>query len=298
MIGFVGLGHMGEPMALNLLKAGTPLVAWSRSATKYPLITEAGGEVASTVEAVFGKARIVILMLANGPAVDEVLGRGTDQFRRNVVSHVVVHMGTTAPSYSKGLAADIRDAGGEYVEAPVSGSRKPAEAGDLIGMLAGAPAVLDEVRPLLAPMLLKSVDCGEVPNGLRMKLAVNLFLITQVVGLAESFQFAQSHDLHLQVFCDVLNSGPMSSAVSKIKLAKLVEGDFAVQASVRDVHFNSRLISAAVREGGLVSPLLDASTELFMAAENMGHGGEDMAAVVKALTRQGSGSAVGSCARD
>ncbi|MDQ3481724.1 MAG: NAD(P)-dependent oxidoreductase [Actinomycetota bacterium] len=285
MIGFVGLGHMGEPMALNLLKAGTPLVAWNRSDTKYPLIAEAGGKVVSTVEEVFDKAWVVILMLSNGPAIDEVLGRGADRFTRNVESHVVVHMGTTAASYSKELAADIRDAGGEYVEAPVSGSRKPAEAGELIGMLAGTPAVLDEVRPILAPMFLKSVDCGDVPNALRMKLAVNLFLITQVVGLAESFHFAQSHGLDLQVFRDVLNSGPMASAVSKIKLAKLIEGDFAVQAALRDVHYNSRLISAAVREGGLVSPLIDASTELFLAAENMGHGGEDMAAVVKALTQ-------------
>jgi len=285
MLGFIGLGHMGEPMALNLLKAGTPLVVWNRSSTKYPLIVNAGGEVADSVRGVFERARIVILMLADGSAIDEVLGRGTDQFTRTVSSHVLVHMGTTAPSYSQALASDIRGAGGEYVEAPVSGSRKPAETGELIGMIAGASPVIEEVRPHLAPMLLKGVECGEVPTALRMKLAVNLFLITQVVGLAESFNFAKHYGLDLEAFCDVLDSGPMASAVSRIKLAKLVTDDFAVQAAVRDVHYNSRLISAAVSEANLISPLIAASTQLLRAAEDRGHGEEDMAAVVKALAR-------------
>jgi 3-hydroxyisobutyrate dehydrogenase len=286
VIGFLGLGHMGEPMALHLARSGLPLIAWSRSTTKYPLIVEAGARTASSVDEVFDRARVVILMLANGEVVDEVLGRGSPDFARRVGSHVLVHMGTTAPSYSEGLAADIQAAGGQYVEAPVSGSRKPAEAGELIAMLAGAPSVVAEVRPLLAPMLLKSVDCGPVPNALRMKLAVNLFLITQVVGLAESFHFARAHDLDLRVFQDVLDSGPMASAVSRIKLAKLVDSDYAVQAATRDVHYNGRLISAAVAEAELHSPLIDASTRLLEAAERLGHGGEDMVAVVEALVAE------------
>ncbi len=295
MIGFLGLGHMGEPMALNLARSGTPMIAWSRSSAKYPLITDAGAQVASSPEEVFDKSRIVIMMLANGAVIDEVIGRGKDRFGRNVASHILVHMGTTAPEYSAGLASDIRDAGGEYVEAPVSGSRKPAEDAHLVGMLAGREGVLEEVRPVLAPMLLKSVDCGEVPNALRMKLAVNLFLITQVVGLAESFLFAHSHGLDLEVFQDVLGSGPMASAVSRIKLDKLVVGDFTVQAGLRDVHYNSRLISAAALECGLGLPLMDASTTLYQLAEDLGYGEEDMVAVVKALDQQTASAVTSSC---
>lgn len=283
MIGFLGLGHMGEPMVLNLLKAGRPVIAWSRSDAKYPLVTSAGGRVADSPEAVFKEARIVLMMLANGEAIDQVLRRGTEDFAGLVANHVVVHMGTTAPSYSAALADAIRDAGGEYVEAPVSGSRKPAEAGELIGMLAGTPEVIAEVEAVVEPMLLKSVICGGVPQALRMKLAVNLFLITQVAGLAEAFNFATEHDLDLSVFRDVLDSGPMASAVSRIKLAKMVEGDFTVQAALRDVHYNSRLISDALAARSLTSPLMTSSTDLFRAADELGHGGEDMAAVVHAL---------------
>jgi 3-hydroxyisobutyrate dehydrogenase len=295
MIGFLGLGHMGEPMALNLARWGTPLIVWSRSSTKYPLITDAGAQVAPSPDEVFENARIVIMMLANGAVIDEVIGRGQDRFGRNVASRILVHMGTTSPAYSADLAADIRDAGGEYVEAPVSGSRKPAEAAQLVGMLAGHEAVLEEVRPVLAPMLRKSVDCGEVPNALRMKLAVNLFLITQVVGLAESFVFAHSHDLDLEVFQDVLGSGPMASAVSRIKLDKLVGGDFTVQAGLRDVHYNSRLISDAAQESGLRLPLMNASTTLYQLAEDLGYGEEDMVAVVKALGQQTASAVTSSC---
>lgn len=283
MIGFLGLGHMGEPMALNLARAGTPLVVWSRSRAKDALLGQAGAEVAGSPEDVFSRSRVVILMLANGPAIDEVLGRGTERFDAFVRGHVVVHMGTTAPAYSAGLGEDVRASGGHYVEAPVSGSRLPAEQGELVAMLAGEDAVLDEVRPVLAPMLLKSVDCGVVPNALRMKLAVNLFLITQVVGLAEAFQFAHAHGLDLEAFREVLDSGPMASAVSRTKLAKLLQDDFAVQASVRDVHYNSRLISGAAQERRLASPLIEVSDDLLRRADDLGHGNDDMAAVVRAL---------------
>ncbi len=192
-------------------------------------------------------------------------------------------MGTTEASWSQGLSVDVTEAGGTYVEAPVSGSRRPAEDGQLIGMVAGPAAAVDEVVPLLAPVCASTVRCGEVPGATRMKLAVNLFLITQVTGLAEAFHFAGSHGLDLEVFRSVLDAGPMASAVSRIKLEKLVHGDFEAQASIRDVHYNTRLIADAARAAGVSSPLLDACRDLFAEAERLGHGTEDMAAVVRAI---------------
>jgi 6-phosphogluconate dehydrogenase-like protein len=124
-IGFIGLGVMGQPMALNLARAGTPLVVWNRSAGKSEPLRAAGARVATSPAEIFRQARLVILMLVDGSATDAVLGRGTPDFGANVARHTIVHMGTTSPDYSRGLEADIRAAGGSYVEAPVSGSRKP-----------------------------------------------------------------------------------------------------------------------------------------------------------------------------
>jgi 3-hydroxyisobutyrate dehydrogenase len=283
-VGFLGLGIMGEPMARNLAAAGVPLVAWSRTPRAVP-----GVSLAARPADVFAQARTVLVMLAHGEAIDTVLGRGGAGFAELVRGHTIVHMGTTAPGYSAALEADVVAAGGWYAEAPVSGSRVPATTGELVAMLAGDAAVVARVRPLLDPMCREVVECGPVPQALRMKLAVNLFLISMVTGLAEATHFAQRHGLDLERLRGVLDAGPMASAVSRVKAAKLVSGDFTVQASVRDVLMNNRLIAESARAAGIATPLLDACHRLFGEALALGHDAEDMAAVVRAIEARTDG---------
>lgn len=282
-VGFIGLGVMGRPMALNLVRAGTGLVVWNRTAAKSDALRAAGAAVAENPADVFRRTSVVLLMLADGPAIDLALGRGTPGFAVNVRRHVVVHMGTTSPGYSRGLEADIRAAGGRYVEAPVSGSRGPAEAGELIAMLAGEPSAVNAVRPLIRPMCHETFVCGPVPQALQMKLAVNLFLITMVTGLAEAFHFAERHGLDGRRLLDVLDAGPMASTVSRAKARKLLERDFTVQASIANVLDNNRLIAEAARSAEIASPLLDVCHALYDETRKLGDGHADMAAVVKAL---------------
>ena len=282
-LGFIGLGFMGEPMALNLMKAGTPLVVWNRSPAKLAVLEQAGARITPGIDALLAETEIVIMMLADDAAIDATLGRGTPVFGRRVKDHVVVHMGTTTTAYSRTLEADIRAAGGHYVEAPVSGSRKPAEAGQLVAMLAGEPGAVARVQPLLAPMCKQTVVCGAVPAGLSMKLAVNLYLLTTMAGLAESFHFAQRHGLDLAQFAGIINAGQMASDLSRVKLPKLVERDFSVHAAIADVFKNNALVSGAAREAGMASPLLDVCHDLYAETLALGYEAEDMAAVVKAL---------------
>jgi 3-hydroxyisobutyrate dehydrogenase len=282
-IGFIGLGLMGRPMALNLARAGTPLVVWNRTPAKSEALRSAGAQVAASPAEVFGAANVVILMLAGEEAIDRTLGRGSPEFKGIVAGHTVVHMGTTSPSYSASLDADIRAAGGRYVEAPVSGSRTPAEAGELVAMLAGEPTEAEALRPLLKPVCHQTIFCGPVPSALTMKLAVNLYLITMVTGLAEAVHFADHHGLDLRRFLAVLDAGPMASSVSRVKGRKLVDHDFAAQAAAADVLMNNRLVAAAARESDLASPLLDVCHELYRATVAQGHGHADMVAVVHAI---------------
>ncbi len=286
-LGFIGLGNMGSAMALNLARSGAGLVVWNRTPDKADALAGAGGRVgaAASRDEVFAQAPIVFLMLANGAAIDEVLCRNESGFADLVRGRTIVNMGTTAPDYSRGLEADIAAAGGRYVEAPVSGSRVPAEQGRLVGMLAGDPAAVAEVEPLLRPMCGRTFVCGAVPQALRMKLAVNLFLITTVTGLAEAVHFAERQGIDLGVFRAIVDAGPMASKVSGIKLAKLVDRDYAVQASVADVHMNTRLIDQAARAAGIAAPLLERCRALFARAEELGHGTADMAAVILALSQ-------------
>ena len=281
-IGFIGLGVMGQPMAHNLARAGTSLVVWNRSADRCGVLQAAGARVAASAAEVFAQTRTVLLMLYDAGAIDAVLGRGTPQFRTMVAGHVIVQMGTPSPAYSKSLDADIRAAGGTYVEAPVSGSLKPAQDGQLVGMLAGAEDVIAELRPLMAPMCRETFFCGAVPGALLMKISINAFLIPMVTGLAEAFHFAERHGLNLRQLQAILDAGPMASPVSKVKGAKLATGDFSVQSAISDVLKNTRLTTSAARQSGLATPLLDVCEALYAEAEQ-DHAGIDMAGVIRAI---------------
>ncbi|WP_329177247.1 NAD(P)-dependent oxidoreductase [Streptomyces sp. NBC_01477] len=291
--GFLGLGVMGQPMALNLARQmadGPPLTVWNRTPGRSVPLRAAGALVADAPGDVLRTSDVVFLMLADGRAIDATLARGTAAFAGHVAGRTLVHMGTTSPDYSRALAADVLAAGGHYVEAPVSGSRGPAEAGQLVAMLAGEQQAVDTVRPLLVPMCREAFECGPVPNALLTKLSVNLFLITMVTGLTEAFHFADRHGLDRDRFLAVLDAGPMASAVSRMKAPLLRDRDFAVQAAALDVLKNNRLIAEAAREAGLASPLLDVCHALFDETVALGHGGADMVAVLHAIEARTGGA--------
>ncbi|WP_043502425.1 NAD(P)-dependent oxidoreductase [Georgenia sp. SUBG003] len=283
-LGFIGLGLMGQPMALNLLRAGARLTVWNRTAGRCVPVLAAGAHGAADPAAVLAASDAVILMLADETAVDDVLARGTPGFARRVAGKLLIHMGTVTPAYSRGLEAEIVEAGGHYVEAPVSGSRGPAQTGDLVVMLAGTD--VDAVAELVRPVCREVVRCGPVPGALLMKLAVNHFLITMVTGLAEAFAAAEQHGLDTALLAGIIEAGPMASRVSRAKARKLVEADFAVEAPIADVARNARLIVEAAGEQGIDFPLISACLALYDTALRRGDGGLDMAAVVPGAGRR------------
>jgi 3-hydroxyisobutyrate dehydrogenase len=283
MIGFVGLGVMGAPMAANLVRSSASVVVWNRSAEKCEPLRALGATVAPSSAALFEEAETVIVMLADERAIDDVLLRRGPRIGAAVDGRTIVNMGTTSPSYSLGLEAAITAAGGKYVEAPVSGSRKPAEDGELVGLLSGEDESVGAVRPLLQSICAETFPCGAVPRALLTKLAVNLFLITMVTGLAEATHFAERHRLDLELFRRIVDAGPMASSLSRMKLAKMVESDFGVQASVTNVHTNTRLVVEAAREAGASSPLIDVCHALYTETAAAGLGTLDMVAVIEAV---------------
>lgn len=285
-VGFIGLGLMGEPMALNLLRAETPLVVWNRSQAAADRLSRAGAFVAGGPSEVFARTTLVFLMLIDERATDAVLGRDTAAFARHVAGHTVVNMATVAPSYSSSLQAAIAAAGGRYVEAPVSGSRIPAETGQLVAMLAGDSDDLERLQPLLKPMCTAAFACGPVPRALVTKLAVNLFMINMATGLAEAVHFAARHELDIATMVAVIDAGPMASALSRVKAAKLLARDFAAQAAISNVLDNTRLISEAARAAAIATPLIDACHSLYTEACALGLDAADMAAVIEAIERR------------
>ncbi|MEU9347890.1 NAD(P)-dependent oxidoreductase [Streptomyces sp. NPDC048278] len=281
--GFVGLGVMGQPMALNLARAGLPLVVWNRTPARAEALRAAGAEVASSAEEVFARARVVIVMLLDETVTDAVLGRGGPAFEKLVADRVLVSMGSTAPEYARRLAADVHAAGGRFVEAPVSGSRRPAEAGELVAMLGGDPDTVAEVRPLLAPMCRETVHCGPAGSGVLMKLAVNLYLTTTIAALAEAVHFAQRQGLDLETFRAVVDNGQLGSGVTRVKVPMLAGHDFTVQAATADAYASTRLVADAARAAGIATPMLDLGSDLYGESVGLGNGRLDMSSVLTAI---------------
>jgi 3-hydroxyisobutyrate dehydrogenase len=200
-------------------------------------------------------------------------------------------MGTVAPSYSRGLHDDLAAAGARFVEAPVSGSKGPARAGELVAMVAGDPEAVSDVEVLIGPLTSSVVRCGAVPMALETKLAVNTFLITMVTGLAEAFAYAELRGVDLALLRRILDLGPMASSVSRGKLAKLLDGDMSAQASISDVRYNSRLILDGADEAAAAVPLLEASEALLADCESRGLADADMIAVIDAIRPRSVGMA-------
>lgn len=283
-VGFIGLGLMGEAMAVNLALSNTPLLVWNRTPGKAERVLAAGATAAADVDEIFDKCKTVVMMLATGDAIDKVLDREGMNFNQRVQGRLIINTGTTSPEYSAALAAEIRAVGGRYVEAPVSGSRKPAEERQLVALVAGEPADVAIARQLLTPICRATFDCGAVPSGLRMKIAVNLFMIVMVTGLVETFHFAERSNIDANALRDILAETPMASHVSRVKAAKLAAQDWAPQGAIVDVLKNVDLICDEVGPAGAHAPLIETCRRLYGQAVALDRSGLDMVSVQETYT--------------
>ncbi len=285
-IGFLGLGTMGEVMALRLLRAGHVLHVWNRTAAKATPLVAAGARPTRSPAEVIAACPAVFLMLADGAATDAVLGRGTPAFAA-VRDRLFINCATVAPDYSRGLERDLRAAGARFVEAPVSGSRKPAEAGALIAMLAGEPTAVAEVAPLFVPLAKQAVDCGPVPNGTLTKLATNILLVNSVAALAEMMRFADVHGLDRNRVAEVVSNGQLGSDNVRIRSAKLAQRDFTPHSAIRNVLDSLGRTGEAAATAGCALPLTERTLQLLRETMRLGHGDDDMIALFHAIERQG-----------
>ncbi|KAI0120024.1 hypothetical protein GGR51DRAFT_496007 [Nemania sp. FL0031] len=282
-IGFIGLGTMGTPMALNLARK-FPVTVWNRSPAKYPPLTAAGAKTATTPSEVARNSDVIFTMLFNAPAISEIF----EDLRPALTGKTLVNASSVPEEFSHHLAKEVGQAGGHFVEMPVSGSKGPAEQGQLVALLAGDAEVVERIRPVVQPIASAAVYCGPIGYGLRTKYAVNLYLITLTVGLAESMNLARAQGIDLAVLEEVLNAGPMASAYTRIKMAKVIALDFSPQAAIKDCHNSGKLICAAAEASAVRSPLIQTCRAMYEEATKAGFGEEDMIAVIKLLSSQSS----------
>ena len=271
--GFLGLGIMGEPMARNILHTGCELRVWNRTPEKCSGLENEGAVVCTNPAEVCAASDITFAMLADPAAARCGLGAG----------HDYVDMSTVDDNTSKALAAAAVAEGARILEAPVSGTRKPAEDGNLVILAAGDRSLCDDATPALDAMGKMTVFVGEVGQGARMKLVVNMIMGGMMTAFGEGLSLAKRSDLDPAVLLDVLAAGALANPMFAIKGPSMLAGKFAPAFPLKHMQKDLRL---ALQMGDdLAQPLASAAAAnaAFIRARDAGFADEDFSAVGKVL---------------
>ncbi|KAI1351344.1 hypothetical protein F5Y01DRAFT_325496 [Xylaria sp. FL0043] len=278
-IGFIGLGIMGTPMALNLSRH-FPVTVWNRTPSRYPPLIKAGAKVSATPAQVAEQSEVIFTMLFDATAIETIL----EDLKKALAGKILINTSSISEAFSYYLAKEVSKAGGEFIEMPVSGSKLPAEKGQLVGMLGGDVHVVNKIRHILKPITCAAIHCGPHGYGLKTKYAVNLYVTTLAVGLAESMNLAKAQGLDLAILGEVISAGPAASVYAQNKITKITTEDWSPQATTKDCYKSSKLICAALKATGARSPLTEICCSMYAEAINSGYGDEDMISIIKTLS--------------
>jgi 3-hydroxyisobutyrate dehydrogenase len=229
-IAFLGLGHMGTPMARRLVAAGHDVVVWNRTGSRTAPLVAAGALAATTPAEAAAGADVVITMLADPAAVDSVLFGRYGAVGALGPGSTLVEMSTIGPDAVRGIASRL-PVGVGLVDAPVGGSVQHATAGELRVFAGGETADLDAVTPILSE-LGSVVRCGGVGSGAAIKLVANTSLVAGMTLLGETLALADSLGVPRELALEVLSAGPLGGVLRR---AQAAGGFFTVELAAKDL---------------------------------------------------------------
>ena len=260
-VGFIGLGIMGQPMAQNVAKGDFQLTVFNRSREKTTPLADAGASVAPTPKAVAEASDVILLMLAGPEAIDAVL-EGPDGLMAGVqAGQILVNMSTVSPPYARQLADKLAAGSAVAIDAPVSGSRKPAEEGALVILAGGPKDKVSELEPLFMCMGKKVVYCGETGQGSSMKMAVNLLLGIMAAGICEAVNLGQKCGLDTATMLETMLAGPMGCALFEFKKPMLIDDRFSAQFPLKHMTKDIRFALQTADENGAMAPIGHTGTQ-------------------------------------
>jgi 3-hydroxyisobutyrate dehydrogenase len=266
---------MGAAMGLRLLDQGIELIAWSRNPEHLEPLREGGAEGVESPEDVIKGAEVVITMLPTAEVILEVLEPLLDGWPADVVW---LQMSSVGAGEVDGLIQLAAAHGVTLVDAPVSGSTKPAREGRLTVLASGPESTRPTLEPVFAALGSRVLWVGEAGKGSRLKLATNHWLVTSLTALAETMQLCETIGLDQQPFVELLDGGPLGSPYAVEKLGEMLSHDYPAGFPVRLALKDLELVRE-VKEGSHAQmPVLEAALDRFRAAA-AAHADEDLAAV-------------------
>lgn len=282
-IGFIGLGTMGAPMAWNINKAGYSIGVYNRSSSRTKPFKEAGIDVYRNPLSLTQDSDLVFIIVSDDAALKEVI-IGPEGVTGGLSSgKMVINMSTVSETTNQEMADAVALENGKYIEAPVSGTKKPAEEGALTFLTAGPKEQVDTIDPILRTMGNSNVYCGELGYATKMKLTINLLLGNMLQAFTEALVFGQKQGLPLNAILETIGSGPLNAPLFQGKGNLIKNRNFNKQFPVNLLLKDLNLISEAAQKHGCYLPATATTREAVSAANAMGHADEDMAAIVKFL---------------
>lgn len=281
-VAVLGTGIMGTAMARNLARAGYDVSAWNRTRSRAEPLTADGIRVTGTAAEAVDGADTVLTMLLDGPAVLDAMTAAAPHLAPGTLW---LQMSTVGTEGNAPLAAFAAAHGLSYVDAPVLGTKAPAEQGELT-VLAAGPAEVRERAAAVFDVVGRTTrwvgDDGADGQASRLKLVVNSWVLTVINGAGEAIALAEGLGVDPRDFLAAVGGGPLDLPYLQIKGEAILSGELRPSFTVSAARKDARLIAEAAAAAGVRMDLAEAAAERLRRAEELGHGGEDGAAAYHA----------------
>jgi 3-hydroxyisobutyrate dehydrogenase/2-hydroxy-3-oxopropionate reductase len=282
-IGFIGLGIMGQPMALRLAQAGHKLAVYNRTPGKSAALEAAGARAVPTPAEAARDAQVVMIIVSDSAAVESVV-TGKDGILETLRSGaIVIDSSTISPTVSRKMACLSAGKGASWLDAAVTGSKHGAEKGELTFMVGGDRATFDRALPILQVLGKKHIYCGLHGLGLSAKLAQNTIQGAMLESFCEGFVLATKAGVRPETMLEIIQSSLARAGLTDFKAPFIFKGDFTPYFPLKLMHKDLELAAEAGYAQGVPMPVLAAVKEVYMAAKAQGKGDQDYAAIVTVL---------------
>ncbi|MFW0794439.1 2-hydroxy-3-oxopropionate reductase [Gordonia sp. CPCC 205515] len=280
-VAFIGLGVMGSPMAINMVRAGHTVIGFNRTRSRAEDLVNAGGTAADSIADAIDGADVVALMVPDSPDVEDVLTGDDGVFAHATPGTVIVDFSSIRPDVATRLADDAATQGFSMLDAPVSGGEEGAIGGSLSIMVGGTADAFDRARPVLDAVGKTVVHVGPSGSGQTVKAANQLIVAANIQAVAEAIVFLEACGVDAAAAVQVL----AGSTVLTQKAHRMIARDFAPGARIDLHHKDLGNVTAAAREAGVVTPLGSLMATLMASARANGDGSLDHGALFRGVQR-------------
>jgi 2-hydroxy-3-oxopropionate reductase len=280
-IGLIGLGLMGRPMGLNLLKAGHTLTVWNRTASRAESLVAAGAKLAESPREVASRSDVLFTIVSDPPALEEVLWSKDGVLSGLRRGSIYIDSSTVSPALARKISAACAERGARFLDAPVTGGTWGAEKGELVFMVGGEAETLKAVEPILGALSKRWFHLGPNGAGQIIKLAMNLILALQVDALAEALALVTGAGIQGEKLVEVMQSSMARAPILDIKAPLLLKGEYPPSFPLRLMHKDLGLALDLANQIGVPLPATAAARETYSAVKGAAKEDLDYAAVMK-----------------